>query len=71
MIAVYKSGLAKLRNGIATHRSSGVFIKGVKSNIVGGIPMDLYYGVKQTDLDERYVRLLTTYRWGPSEAAKT
>ena len=47
MVAVYKSGLTKLRNSVASYMSAKVFGKGIVSTFVGGLPMDGYYGVKQ------------------------
>ena len=46
-MAVYKSGLTKLRNGTAQHMSTGVMKKGIKGGIVDGLAMDVYYGAKQ------------------------
>lgn len=48
MSAVYRSGLTKLRNGTASHMSSKVIGKGSIAGIVGGVPMDIYYGIKQS-----------------------
>lgn len=45
--AVYRGGLTKLRSGAASRMSSRVIGKGVKSSIVGGGALDIYYGVKQ------------------------
>ena len=49
--AVYKSGLTKLRNGTATSMSLKVMAKGLGATIVGSLPMDAYYGVKQHAYD--------------------
>ena len=49
--AVYRSGLTKLRHGVATHMSKKVIAKGIGSSIVGGLAMDGYYGVKQHAYD--------------------
>lgn len=45
--AVYRSGLTKMRKGVVSRMSSRVVMKGIKSSIVGGGPLDIYYGVKQ------------------------
>ena len=51
MLAVYKSGLTKLRHDTASHMSFGVIRKGIKANFVGGFAMDGYYGLKQYGYD--------------------
>ena len=48
MSAVYRSGLTKLRNGTTSSMSLKVIGKGNIAGIVGGFPMDIYYGVKQS-----------------------
>ena len=45
--AVYRRGLTLLRKNIVSRMGVGVVWKGVKSSIVGGFCLDLYYGVKQ------------------------
>lgn len=45
--AVYRRGLTLLRKGIASRMSAKVVWKGIKSSIVGGLSLDLYYGIKQ------------------------
>ena len=47
MAAVYKAGLTKLRNGTAKRMSINVAMKGGIANIVGSLPLDIYYGFKQ------------------------
>ena len=49
--AVYKSGLTKLRNNVAKTMSSKVIKKGIISSAVGGLALDLHYGVKQYAYD--------------------
>ena len=44
--AVYSSGLTKLKNSTA-RMSIKTVLKGMSAFIVGGIPMDVYYGIKQ------------------------
>ena len=49
--AVYKSGLTKLRNSTARRMSVKVLSKGLASNLISGLPLDLYYGTKQHAYD--------------------
>ena len=49
--AVYRSGLTKLRNSTAKRMSRNVILKGIVSSGFGGLPMDGYYGVKQSAYD--------------------
>lgn len=51
MSAVYRSGLAKLRNGTVSRMSARVIGKGLTSSFVGGLAMDGYYGLKQHGYD--------------------
>ena len=51
MSAVYRSGLTKLRNGTASRMSAKVIAKGLTAGLVGGLPMDTYYGIKQHAYD--------------------
>lgn len=44
--AVYSSGLTKLKNNTAG-MSLKTILKGMSAFVVGGIPMDVYYGIKQ------------------------
>ena len=51
MSAVYRSGLTKLRNGTASRMSAKVIVKGLTAGLVGSLPMDMYYGIKQHAYD--------------------
>ena len=48
--AVYSSGLTKLKNNTAGMKLGTIF-KGMSAFIVGSIPMDVYYGIKQAWYD--------------------
>lgn len=44
--ATYRGGLTALRNGTKSTMGIGVMKKGVEASFIGGMPMDIYYGVK-------------------------
>jgi len=47
MQAVYKSGMTKMIRGSAARMGLKVIVKGTASTFLGGVSMDVYYGVKQ------------------------
>ena len=49
--AVYRAGLTKLRNDTVSRMSAKVVAKGLASTFIGGLAMDVYYGIKQFAYD--------------------
>ncbi len=47
MMAVYQSGLTKLRNDVAKTMSTSVMAKGLVASVAGGLYLDGYYGLMQ------------------------
>ena len=45
MMAVYQSGLTKIRNDAASRMATSVMAKGLTASIVGGLYLDVYYGI--------------------------
>ena len=47
MMAVYQSGLTKIRNDVAKTMSTSVMVKGFVASVAGGLYLDGYYGLMQ------------------------